>query len=67
MSAEMIGREPELAMIAGFLRRAARGPAALLLSGEAGIGKTALWDACVETARADGAVVLACRPVEAEA
>jgi DNA-binding CsgD family transcriptional regulator len=67
MSAEMIGREPELAMIAGFLRRAARGPAALLLSGEAGIGKTALWDACVETARAEGAVVLACRPVEAEA
>jgi DNA-binding CsgD family transcriptional regulator len=67
MSAEMIGRELELAVIAKFLRRAARGPAALLLSGEAGIGKTALWDACVETARGGGAVVLACRSVEAEA
>ena len=67
MSAEVLGRERELAVIAGFLRRAARGPAALWLSGDAGIGKTALWEACVATARGAGAIVLACRSVEAEA
>jgi hypothetical protein len=45
----------------------AEGPHALVLSGEAGIGKTVLWDAGVEEARARFGDVLTCRGVEAEA
>ena len=41
-------------------------PASLVLEGEAGIGKTALWVAGVEAAEAAGCTVLAARPAEAE-
>jgi hypothetical protein len=51
MRAGVIGREQELGLIDEFVGRIADGPAALLLSGESGIGKTALWDAGVESAR----------------
>jgi hypothetical protein len=67
MSREVIGRERELAAIAAFVGRVARGPAALLLTGEPGIGKTLLWDAAIDGARAGGAIVLSCRAAEAEA
>lgn len=67
MSREVIGREREFAAIAAFLGRAASGPAALLLAGEPGIGKTALWNAAIEKARSGGAGVLTCRAVQAEA
>ena len=66
MSRQVIGRESELTAIAGFLERVARGPVALLLSGDPGIGKTVLWEVGVEAARGEGAV-LSCRAVEAEA
>ncbi len=39
----------------------------LAISGEPGIGKTTLWQAAVERARADGARVLVARPTESEA
>jgi DNA-binding CsgD family transcriptional regulator len=67
MRAGVIGREQELGLIEEFLHGVAHGPASLLLSGEAGIGKTALWDAGVEHARERGAIVLEYRAVEAEA
>ena len=67
MSAEVIGREEELASIAGFLKRSKQGPAALVLSGEPGIGKTMLWRMGVEQARERQARVLSYRAVEAEA
>jgi DNA-binding CsgD family transcriptional regulator len=67
MSREVIGRERELAAIAAFVGRGVRGPAVLLLAGEPGIGKTALWDAAIDQARSGEAVVLSCRAVEAEA
>lgn len=67
MSREVIGRERELAAIAAFVRRVRRGPTALLLAGEPGIGKTVLWDAAIDAARAAEAVILSCRAVEAEA
>ena len=40
---EIVGRERELAALAGFVDEAPRRPRALVLEGEAGIGKTTLW------------------------
>jgi hypothetical protein len=62
----LFGRERELALIRGFLERAAGGPATLVLEGEPGIGKTTLWRAGVDAARAQAIRVLAARPAEAE-
>jgi len=67
MPGEAIGREDALRSIDGLLERVARGPAALLLTGEPGIGKTILWERGLEEARGSGAIVLSCRAVEAEA
>jgi ATP/maltotriose-dependent transcriptional regulator MalT len=64
---EVIGRDQELAAIEAFLDRAADGPGALVLSGEAGIGKTILWENGVELARRTFGRVLLCHGVEAEA
>jgi predicted ATPase len=64
---EIIGREDELASIEDFLGRVQEGPGALVLSGEAGIGKKILWEAGVEEARERFSRVLSCRGVEAEA
>ena len=59
----IVGREAELERIDGFLGAVADGPATLLLEGELGVGKSALWHEAV--ARSPYRV-LACRPVEAE-
>src|SRR5919204_996574 len=62
-----IGRDAELARLRAFLeRRPEDGAAALLVEGEAGIGKTALWRAATEAARERGLRVLRARPSEAE-
>jgi DNA-binding CsgD family transcriptional regulator len=66
MAVEIVGREVELASIHAFLERPARGPVALVLEGEAGIGKSTLWVAGVEAARERGLRVLVSRPAEAE-
>ena len=39
----MIGREAELALVSTMLDAVLSGPAALILGGEAGIGKSTLW------------------------
>lgn len=63
----LVGREQELAHAQDFLG-AARGRFSVhLLAGEAGIGKTAVFDEIVRRARADGVLVLQCRAVQAEA
>ena len=49
-----------------FVEEAARGPAALVVEGEPGIGKTELWNAGVGQARARGLRVLESRPAGAE-
>ena len=67
MSDAIIGREEELAAIEAFLGAVEQGPRALVLSGEAGIGKTVLWEAGVDDARERYGRVLTCRGVEAEA
>jgi DNA-binding CsgD family transcriptional regulator len=63
---EVFGREGELATVQPFLDSIRAGPAALLFEGEAGIGKTTVWRAGVEAARAGSFRVLACRAAESE-
>src|SRR5262245_66630043 len=67
VAVELIGRETELTSITGFLDSVEAGPAALVLSGEPGIGKTVLWELGVEEARVRFGRVLTCRAAEAEA
>ncbi|MBX7450484.1 LuxR C-terminal-related transcriptional regulator [Mycolicibacterium sp. 3033] len=52
--------------VAGFLHAASQRPAGLVIEGEAGIGKTTVWLALVEQARADGFRVLSARVGQAE-
>ena len=66
MALEVVGRDEELRSLDGFLERSAEGLAALVLQGEAGIGKSTLWLAGVEASRERGFRVLSCRPSEAE-
>jgi DNA-binding CsgD family transcriptional regulator len=63
---EMIGRDQERAALDAFLDRADGGCTVLVLEGEAGIGKSTLWLAGVESARQRGLRVLESRPAEAE-
>jgi DNA-binding CsgD family transcriptional regulator len=65
--AAVVGRDEELASINGFFDDVADGPTALVFTGEAGIGKTILWEAAVEAAQQRLIRVLTCRGVEAEA
>lgn len=67
VASEVIGREPEQAALTAFVEALGEGPAAVLLAGDAGLGKTTLWRLAVETARAKGQRVLATRPTAAEA
>lgn len=63
---EIVGREAELVCLDGFIEAVHGAPAAVLLEGEAGIGKSTLWRAAVERARAGGLLVLSSRPAQAE-
>ncbi len=63
----VVGRDEELGFVEEFLADVERGPTALVLSGEPGIGKTVLWEAGVEAARERFGHVLFHRSVEAEA
>jgi hypothetical protein len=67
MTGQLSGREDETRSIEDFLDRASARPSMLVLSGDAGIGKTALWQAGLERARVRGVRVLSHRAVEAEA
>ena len=66
MPLEIIGREQDLASLRAFVGQDRHGVAALALEGEAGVGKTLLWLAGIEHARARGLRVLSARPAEAE-
>ena len=66
MAFEIVGREEELGFLHSFLDQEAGGPLALVLEGEAGIGKSTLWLAGVAAARERGLRVLSSRPAEAE-
>jgi DNA-binding CsgD family transcriptional regulator len=60
----LIARQDEMAAVEAFL--GAGGPRGLLLEGEPGIGKTSVWAAGVEAARARGMMVLTARPTGTE-
>ena len=63
---EIVGREEELGSIYAFIGDAGGPLAALVLEGEAGIGKSTLWFAGLEHACTRGLRVLSSRPAEAE-
>ncbi|MFF2660305.1 AAA family ATPase [Kitasatospora sp. NPDC058032] len=62
----LIGRDDDLRLVRNRLRIGAGG-GALLLAGEAGVGKSAVLDALASSARADGVRVLRAAGVEFEA
>jgi DNA-binding NarL/FixJ family response regulator len=74
----LVGREDERAALRAFLREpdlegqhpgrapASHQPSAMVLLGDAGIGKTALWRAAVEQADSAGWRILIAEPTEAE-
>jgi DNA-binding CsgD family transcriptional regulator len=66
MMLEIVGRDEELAALYALIDEVRRGPAAIVLEGEAGIGKSTLWLEGVEHARTRGLRVLSSRPAEAE-
>ena len=62
----VVGRERELAAVGAFLTAVPDGPRALVLEGEAGIGKTTVWLAAVRAADDRGFRVLQARPTQSE-
>jgi DNA-binding CsgD family transcriptional regulator len=62
-----MGRDSELAQVDLFLAELNASGCALVLEGDAGIGKTTIWQEAVDRARGGGTRVLACRPAAAEA
>jgi DNA-binding CsgD family transcriptional regulator len=63
---EIVGRDEERGLLEAFLDRTDGGFRALVLEGEAGIGKSTLWLAGVQAARERGLRVLESRPAETE-
>jgi len=66
MPASVVGRDAELAALSDFLAGIPGGARALVLEGEAGMGKTTLFDACLTEARDVDVRVLVARPAESE-
>src|SRR5215207_1957165 len=66
MSTELVGREEELQRVELFLAAARHGPRALVIEGEAGAGKTSIWQAGLASAQRAGSRALAASPAEAE-
>lgn len=64
MGSTLIGRDAELAEILAFLS-ASRTPAAMIITGDTGIGKSAVWQRVLQAA-AQSSTVLSCRPALAE-
>lgn len=62
-----VRRDVELASVGAFLDAADGRMTALLIEGEAGIGKSWLWRETVQAAEERGYRVLACQPTESEA
>lgn len=64
---DVIGRDRELASVGEFLDAITGSSGGLVLEGEPGIGKTTLWAAALDLARARSFTVLTCRCGQAEA
>ena len=63
----LFGRDDEVATLEAFLDDIASGPSTLILEGDVGAGKTALWRAAVTAATSRDHRVLTSRATEAEA
>ena len=66
MAMDVVGRDQELAIVERLLDERQAGPLAVIIEGDAGIGKTTLWEAALDLARDRSWRVLAARPAEAE-
>ncbi|MGE5235384.1 MAG: AAA family ATPase, partial [Acidobacteriota bacterium] len=66
MPGEVIGRDAELAVLEAFLDRPLDVSSALILEGEAGIGKSTLWSVAVAASRRRFAHVCLSQPAETE-
>jgi DNA-binding CsgD family transcriptional regulator len=62
----LVGRDAEIARISSFLDDVPTGPIALLIAGEAGIGKTSVWGAGLRIAAERSFRVLVTRPAESD-
>ena len=62
----IIGRDHELEQLGGLVGALESGPRVLLIEGEAGIGKTTIWEAGLDLAAAAPARLLAARAAQAE-
>src|SRR6478735_5558912 len=67
MDRARFGRQAELVRISSFLDAVPTGPEALILGGEAGIGKSALWLDTVAQGQTRSYRALSSRPTESEA
>ncbi len=67
VATDAVGREQELATVARLFEQRRAGPWVVVIEGDAGIGKTTLWEAALDLARDRSWRVLAARPAEAEA
>ncbi len=61
----IVGRDVELGIVADVVTGVETGPVGLMLEGEAGVGKTTVWNAALARV-SDGVRVLSCRPGSAE-
>jgi DNA-binding NarL/FixJ family response regulator len=66
MATQVVSRPVESRAVTEFLASVPSGTSALLVEGEAGIGKTTIWSAAIEDADAAGFRVLAARATSAE-
>lgn len=64
--AELVGRDADVRAAARWADALATAPEALVIAGEAGIGKTTLWRKALGLAAERGARVLLAKPVQAE-
>jgi len=63
---DLVGRDEELAQIEGFLKHVEERPAALVLEGDPGIGKTTLWRAVLDGVSAQDFLILRAQPTTVE-
>jgi hypothetical protein len=66
LSRAIVGRTDEIHIVERMLDDETEQPRALLIEGEAGIGKTTLFDGVLETAGERGFRSLSCRPTRSE-
>ncbi len=67
MASAVLGRQAELDQVTAMLDAVLAGPSAVVVEGPAGIGKTTVWQAALQAARARSFTVLAAYAAQSEA